>query len=408
MISSNTPILNTLCNLRWLAIVTQAAVAYVVTQILEISIPALQLWCAIGLLAVFNGYAIWRTRQNREVHHREIFAHIVVDVSALAWLIAWSGGIANPFTSLFLLPIAFAALALPLPWIYATTAACGLGYAMSAVFGRPLPHIHGVFRDTFDLHLWGMVVNFIISVAVVLYFLSRLAVALREREQDLSSSRERFARNEGIVALATHAASVAHELNTPLGTLTLMLDELVDQEERPDMRDDLLNMRKLVDVCRDRVRELAAPATDGDLVGGMNSMDLECVIDRWVLIRPTIQLVRTGSVAGDTRVDPAVSHLLQALFNNAADASQAAGVDRVDLRLDIDEREIVGEIRDYGAGFSEARSFLPSTMYTSDKPDGMGIGLALSHATVERMGGELSMKSCVGPGVRIGFRLPKK
>src|SRR5690606_3158317 len=176
----------------------------------------------------------------------------------------------------------------------------------------------------------------------------------------------------------------------------------------PDMRDDLLNMRKLVDVCRDRVRELAAPATDGDLVGGMNSMDLECVIDRSVVIRPTIQLVRTGGVAGDTRVDPAVSHLLQALFNNAADASQAAGVDRVDLRLDIDEREIVGEIRDYGAGFSEARSFLPSTMYTSDKPDGMGIGLALSHATVERMGGELSMKSCVGPGVRIGFRLPKK
>ena len=365
----------------------------------------MQLWCAIGLLALFNGYATWRTRQNREVQHREIFAHIVVDVSVLAWLIAWSGGIVNPFTSLFLLPIAFAALALPLSWVYATAAACSLGFAMSALFGKPLPHIHGVFKDMFDLHLWGMVVNFIMSVGVVLYFLSRLAMGLREREQELSSLRERFTRNEGITALATHAASVAHELNTPLGTLTLMLDELVDLEERADTRADLMGMRQLVDVCRDRVRELAVPALDGELVSGMNSMDLERAIDRWMLIRPMIHLVRTGVVGADVRVDPAISHLLQALLNNAADASQAAGVARVDLKLDIDEEEIVGEIRDYGAGFSEARSFLPSTLYTSDKPGGLGIGLALSHAMVERLGGELSMQSCEGPGVRIGFRL---
>ena len=43
----------------------------------------------------------------------------------------------------------------------------------------------------------------------------------------------------------------------------------------------------------------------------------------------------------------------------------------------------------------------------ADKPGGMGIGLALSHATVERLGGVLSMQAATdGPGVVVSFRLP--
>ncbi|WP_439954526.1 hypothetical protein, partial [Escherichia coli] len=91
----------------------------------------------------------------------------------------------------------------------------------SGIFGQSLPD--GYFRAQ-DLNRWGVVANFLISAAVVLTFSTRLALALRQRELELSALRERFARNEGIVALATHAASVAHELNTPLATMTLLAD----------------------------------------------------------------------------------------------------------------------------------------------------------------------------------------
>jgi two-component system sensor histidine kinase RegB len=66
-----------------------------------------------------------------------------------------------------------------------------------------------------------------------------------------------------------------------------------------------------------------------------------------------------------------------------------------------------GEIRDYGAGFGATMPLLPGKLFRTNKPEGLGIGLALSHATVERLGGELSMQAPAdGPGVRVVFRLP--
>jgi two-component system sensor histidine kinase RegB len=136
-------------------------------------------------------------------------------------------------------------------------------------------------------------------------------------------------------------------------------------------------------------------------------VEIDRVIERWQLVRPTVELHRTGSVAGFEKVDPAVGHLLQALLNNAADAGEKAGAARVDLHIEAREHALQASIRDYGVGFEQKQPVLPGTLFRTNKPDGLGIGLALSHATVERLGGELSMQAAGdGPGVVVSFRLP--
>ncbi|MBL0163042.1 MAG: HAMP domain-containing histidine kinase [Xanthomonadales bacterium] len=398
-------LLRTLTMLRWLAVIGQSATIAVVLGLLGVALNAAALWAGVAALVAFNLWAAWRIRRIGEPSHGEVLIHIGVDVAVLAWLIAWSGGVTNPFTSLFLLPIAFASLALPVRWIHAVAAMCCAGYAASVLFGQPLPHIHGM-SDGFDLHLWGMAANFVVSALVLLIFFARMSELLRRREHELSLLRERFTRNEGIVALATHAASVAHELNTPLATMTLMLDDLIEDASGSDLREDHATLRALVDVCRDRVRELAAPAEASAGESGSARVDIETIIARWQLVRPTVKLVRSGKIDASTRVVAAVGHLLQALLNNAADAGEAAGMAQVDLKLEIHGHSLHGEIRDYGAGFGEAEPFLPSRMFASSKPDGLGVGLALSHATVERLNGELSVQKTDGRGVRVCFELP--
>jgi two-component system sensor histidine kinase RegB len=106
-------------------------------------------------------------------------------------------------------------------------------------------------------------------------------------------------------------------------------------------------------------------------------------------------------------VDASVGHLLQALLNNAADASEQSGFRKVDLRLAVEDGTLSGEIRDYGPGFDQTTPVLPGTLFRTNKPGGLGIGLALSHATVERLGGDLSMQApAEGAGVRVVFHLP--
>lgn len=398
--------LRLLCNLRWLAILGQAVTVAVVTGPMDVALPAAPLWAGIGLLAAFNVFAGWRIRRAQDASEVEVFLHMLVDIAVLAWLVASSGGMENPFASLFLIPIALSILALP-PRLMALIAAASItGYFASTAFGRDLPPVPTVIGGDFGLHKLGMLANFAISAAVLLFVLTRMAVATRRSEREIARLREQFARDEGILALATHAASVAHELNTPLGTLTLMVEELGSEAASDGQREDVATMKSLLEICRDRVRELAAPAGASPRAGAPEPVDLDRVIRHWQLVRPTIDLRRSGNIGERGKVDPAIGHLLQALLNNAADASEQAGGSRVDLHLDADEAGLRGAIRDYGAGFDRARPPLPAALFRTSKPGGLGIGLALSHATVERLGGELSMQAAEGRGVQVEFNLP--
>ncbi len=120
------------------------------------------------------------------------------------------------------------------------------GYVISALAGRELEHLHSSPGDAFTLHKLGMLANFAVSAAVVLFFFTRMAAAWRQSEREVARLREQFARNEGIVALATHAASVAHELNTPLGTMTLMVDDLIEDGGSKSQCKDFAAMKKTV------------------------------------------------------------------------------------------------------------------------------------------------------------------
>jgi len=399
--------LRQLRTLRWIAIAGQTVTVALIIQWLEIPLPWIPLTVGISALLTFNLYVSWRLQHGEVASDAQVLLHILADITVLAWLIAWSGGIENPFASLFLMPIALSILALPTRLVIPVAIASITGYLLSTTLGRDLPPASGVMLGAFGLHKLGMLANFLVSAAVILLFFTRVAAAWRRSEREVAQLREKFTRNEGIVALATHAASVAHELNTPLGTLTLMVEDLSQEAQLSLHHEDLATLKSLLEICRDRVRALAAPAGSG--VGGemLNSVDLNHIIQQWQLVRPTVDLRRTGVISGFEKVDVSIGHLLQALLNNAADASEQAGAARVDLHLDCGNGGLRGEIRDYGVGFEEAQPPLPAELFNSSKPGGLGIGLALSHATVERLGGALSMKATEGRGVCVEFTLPR-
>ncbi|WP_082672680.1 ATP-binding protein [Luteimonas abyssi] len=393
-----TSLVRSLHTLRWIAAACLVLAMLFGVHHLHLHLPGAPLWGAIVLLTSFNVGVGLRLRRRTEATAAEAFAHVLVDTAVLAWVVAWSGGIANPFASLFLLPVALAALALPAPWAVASGVASVSGYLFAVTLARPLPHMHG---DGLDLHLSGMAINFLLSVVLVVYFLVRLASARDARERELAMLRERFARDEGIVALATHAASVAHELNTPLATMGLLLEELEAGELSPEAAADVATLRQLVETSGRRVRALADPADPAHQA----PVALERLLQHWTLIRPTVDFVQTGRLPAGLGVDRALGHLLLVLLNNAADASDAAGMPRVELALAFEAGTLNGTVRDHGPGFDTQAPFLPIQFRTT-KANGMGVGLALSHATLERLGGTLSVEDAPGGGTIVRFCLP--
>ena len=138
-------VLRQLCNLRWIAVAGQAITVALVTAELGVPLPRAPFWLGIFALALFNLYATWHTRRAQQASEVEVALHILVDILVLAWLVSFSGGMENPFASLFLMPIALAILVLPTRLMAFTALASIAGYLASTIFGRELPPVPGLF-----------------------------------------------------------------------------------------------------------------------------------------------------------------------------------------------------------------------------------------------------------------------
>lgn len=401
---------DTLAWLRLCAVSGQALTVVAVAAVLDLPIPLVPLACGIAALAAFGLFAFWRLRQPWPVSFSEAFGHIVVDIAVLTFLLYCTGGATNPFVSLLVMPIALAAAALPLRYVVAVALLASAAYLALIPWHLPIPSLHATPSGRFNLHVAGMAVNFGVTAGVLAFFISRLARALREAEAEAQREHERALRDEGILAIATQAAGTAHELNTPLSTIRTLLAELRREQAEGPLAGDLDLLIGQAERCRDILRELVAIGRR-QLAGTPQRLPLsEFVRDcesNFHLLRPEVELRISIGEEAEARIIEAAPNLRHAVINllsNAADASLAAGSSEVELGV-VAGRELAELfVRDYGQGSKIAPG--TGTAFQTSKRDGLGLGLALAHATAERLGGDLTAEALADGGWLQRLRVP--
>jgi two-component system sensor histidine kinase RegB len=135
-----------------------------------------------------------------------------------------------------------------------------------------------------------MWLNFVISLGVVAFFLTRMAATLKHRERELAVAREAALRNEQILSLGTLAAGAAHQLGTPLATMAVVIRELELQHgDDAELREDLLLLREQVDRCKQTISQILASTGQGR-DESLRSLALDAylqrLLDDWQVIRP--------------------------------------------------------------------------------------------------------------------------
>ena len=195
---------------------------------------------ALGLLAVLNLVTYVRLRVALPVTAVELGAQLMADVTIYAFLLYQTGGGTNPFISLLLVPVIISVMTLSTRFSWAIAVGVMLLYALLLRHYVPLPmsdldaramlsphdgQSH-LAHDFFNLHTLGMWLNFTLTVIIVTYFILAMNRSIAEHEQALQAQREQSVRDQQILSLATLAAGTAHELNTPLATMRVLLHEL--------------------------------------------------------------------------------------------------------------------------------------------------------------------------------------
>ena len=400
--------LRRLVALRNMAVVAQLTTLAAVWKILELELDWQPMLLTIAVLAAVNLFTWLRLRSNKPVPNPELFVQLCVDVLALSILLYYGGGSTNPFISLFLLPLVIAAATLPSRYTWGMaviTAAC---YSVLMFYYIPLPHNHQHDGDSaFNAHVMGMWLGFVISAVVVAYFVVQMAQAVRNRDEMLVRVREEILRNERIVALGTQAAGAAHELGTPLSTMSVVIGELQhDTGMRQEWRDALNILNEQVRGCKRILDKILANAQDSGAVSPQAADHLMAeVLDEWQLLRPAApyQYCSNGmQPAPLISVDNTLRAALMNLLNNAADASPQA----IEIRSYWDDANFTLEILDHGKGLSEEAELKAGSAFFTTKTEGRGLGLFLANATIERMGGSVRLFNREGGGATTKLLLP--
>jgi two-component system sensor histidine kinase RegB len=370
---------------------------------IHIPMPLLPMASVLALMGLFSLSTAWRLRLDVPATQMEFLAHLLADLTAFAVLVFFSGGVTNPFVSLMLVPIVIAAISLRPRWVWLLAAVAGAYYALLLFVYQPLAVADPV--AAYGMHLGGMWFNFLISAGLIAFFVTRMHAALRARDHELSTLRERQLRNERIVALGTQAALAAHELATPLATIQTTAHELAGEfANDPDIGADCRLLEKQAQACKQILTQLAARARDTTSNALPLDVWLNELIERWQVLRPDAQITPELQV-GQRDFDPpeGLEQAILNVLNNAADATTAP----VELSAAADGDALVIDIADRGPGFSPEQKAQAGRVLFSGKPGrGWGMGLALTHATLERLGGTLTLTERKGGGTRVRITLP--
>ena len=395
-----------LVRLRSGAAAAQASTVAVVYYGVGIALPIVTLF-AIVIASVVSNAVLAAWLRSRELSPRFAFGILALDIVTLTALLYFSGGPLNPFSVLYLVYVALAALVMSSRKTAALIALAAIGYGVLFFDHVPIQMIWRIAGTTLSAHLQGMWFAFVVAASFIAYFISRLADTLAERDEELALATERALRAERLASLATLAAGAAHELATPLATIQLVADDLLlKAATTPSLLDDAMLVREQVLRCRDVLRRLSHQA--GEPMGEAMTRQFAADLANAACVHIGVDGAR---IRLQVRANPCVRapralvvESLGNLLRNALDCSEG----HVDFVVDTERERVRFVVQDYGVGMTpDVAARIGEPFFTTKTVGkGMGLGVFVTRTLAEQLGGALTFSSVLREGTRAEWTLP--
>jgi PAS domain S-box-containing protein len=242
---------------------------------------------------------------------------------------------------------------------------------------------------------------------------ARAYAEIRDKMSRLRSAHAKLVHSENLATIGRMAAHVAHEIRNPLTTVGGFAKSILKHPEKAERSRESAEviceevgrleniLSNVMDFTRPAKPELVpcyAPdflkkivrEVSGELGGKRVSVDTEIVEDV-----PTCHLDAEK-----------IKQVIINLLRNACDAMPDGGAVRISLQKQAEEEKIRISVTDTGQGMTAKVIKKIFSPFFTTKPDGTGLGLALSRKIVEDHGGKLLVESELGQGSTFTLLLP--
>jgi two-component system, sensor histidine kinase RegB len=409
--------LDTLIRLRWLAVAGQTAAVVGVHYGLGFSMPLPGCLLLIVLSAWLNIALRFAYPVNHRLRSGAASALLAFDVLQLGALLYLTGGLENPFSVLFLAPVLISATALS----PGRTLALGLLVIITATVlafhHLPLPWHEDDPLDLPTLYVVGVWASILLGVTFTAVYAWRVSAEANDLADALAAAELVMAREQHFSQLDGLAAAAAHELGTPLATITLVAKEIANSAPKgTPLADDIALLRQEAERCRAILAKLATLNEDGS---PLEQLSLNGLLEE--IAGPQRPFGVAIAVAADgvgpepvTRRNPAIIYGIGNLVDNAVDFAASA----VTLTGAWSAETVTVEVGDDGSGFPPDVLVRAGDPYIRSRSrarpkvkgearEGLGLGLFIAKTLLERHGAQLTFANRFGGGAMIRIVWPR-
>jgi two-component system sensor histidine kinase RegB len=376
---------------------------------LEFEVPIWACLAVIALSALLNVALRIGFRETQWLEPDRAAWLLGFDIAELAALLYLTGGLENPFAYLLLGPVLISATALP-PRMTLLIGTFAMVCATVLVFVHyDLPWDAEDPLQLPEIYMVGVWLSILLAIGYIGVYTWQIAEEARQLSDALAATELVLAREQHLSQLDGLAAAAAHELGTPLSTITVVVREI---ERALDPKSPHAEDVKLLREQAQRCREILAKITELPTGEPFDRTPLSALIEEAVAphrnfgISIGVTLPPDGTSEPSGARNPAIRYGLGNLIENAVDFAHR----RVEIFAQWTDDEVSIIISDDGPGIApEVIDRLGAPYVTHRRPGprgpegdedavfGLGLGFFIAKTLLERSGAKLSLTNQAPP-----------
>ena len=401
--------LETLINIRWIAIVGQFFTVSVVEYFLKFEFPYFGTLTLIFLSALVNVYLEINKSKFLTINNFYATLSIFYDLVQLIFLLFMTGGLSNPFSILIIVPTTISVTYLSRGSSQFIVACSIIFSTVIAFYHMPLPYPVNeslVLPKYYNIGLW-------LSLGIGIIFLGNYAYQLgrdnRVRSTALSRLEEELTKEKVVNSVGGMAAAAVHELATPLATISLVSKELQKQlKDNSNIKEDINLLIEQSERCSSILKDIAQRKQKDEFIENISPKEL---INEIVFSLNNIsnKEINVENLNLNQRMKMTKKTEISYALRNFIENSIKFAKNKINIEIDQNKKRTAITISDDGDGFNKdiianlGQPYLHSDNIKKNKK-GMGLGVFISKSLLERCLAQVTFrnnKSLPGASVKI-------
>ena len=406
--SSNNILLSNLIKIRWVAILGQLLAIFLVYWYLGINIPIKPCLSIVFISALINTFSHFSSKTSTYLSDKEAFYFLLFDTIQLAVLLYLTGGIYNPFSLLLIAPLIISASYLPIFF-----SICLLILSVISVFFISNIYIPIEWQQAFvvpSYFKYALSLSLIISLVFIFIYVYLFANSSRKISKALTQTKTALINQKKISEIGSLSAAAVHELSTPLNTIFLILNDLMEDKniiKNIYAYKEIKLLKSQAERCKNILLTLSKNPenlkdTFFDTITFSNIIKINFDKFNNSKIKLKINLLSNlnePKIQFKDEISYSIGNLIQ---NSIQYAKQVVSVD-----VFWNESEFIITINDDGYGFKNEILDRIGEPYISKGGIGMGLGIFISKNLIENIGGNIIFKNLKDSGASVEIKIKR-